>query len=85
MPLLQVRDIPGELYEKISRIAHVQHRSIAQQTIVLLENGLNITEERRGRRKAALQEIDKLTIENPEQFPDPAELIRKDRDDRRGR
>jgi Fe-S cluster biosynthesis and repair protein YggX len=79
MPLLQVQDIPGELYNEISRTAQVQHRSIAQQTIVLLKNGLNSTEERMERRKAVLREIDKLMIENPEQLPDPAELNQEDK------
>jgi hypothetical protein len=85
MPLLQVRDIPVELYEEITRMAHIQHRSIAQQTIVLLKGALNITEERVIRRKAVLEEIDKLAIENAGQFPDPAKLTREDRDDRGGR
>jgi hypothetical protein len=74
--------MPAELYEKISQTARLRNRSIAQQTIALLKNALNITEERLMRRKAVLREIDKLTIENPEQFPDPAKLTREDRDDR---
>jgi hypothetical protein len=80
MPLLQVRDIPQELYETISRVAKQENRSIAQETIVLLKKALNITGERTLRRKAVLREIDNLYIENADSFPDPALLIREDRD-----
>jgi hypothetical protein len=80
MPLLQVRDIPNELYTTISRVAQMENRSIAQQTIVLLKKALNINNERMARRKSVLQEIDNLQIENAQEFPDPAKLTREDRD-----
>jgi hypothetical protein len=80
MPLLQVRDIPKELYETISRVAQMENRSISQQTIVLLKTALNITSERMARRKSVLQEIDNLQIKNTQKFPDPAKLTREDRD-----
>jgi hypothetical protein len=80
MPLLQVRDIPAELYEKISRVAHMENLSIAQQTIVLLKKTLSITGERVTRRKSVLQEIDTLAIKNANRFPDPAKLTREARD-----
>jgi Fe-S cluster biosynthesis and repair protein YggX len=80
MPLLQVRDIPKELYETLSRVAQLENRSISQQTIVLLKKALNITNERMARRKSVLQEIDNLQIKNAQKFPDPAKLTREDRD-----
>jgi hypothetical protein len=80
MPLLQVRDVPKEVYEKLSLTARMENRSIAQQTIVLLKTALNITEERMIRRKSVFQEIDTLNIKNADKFPDPARLIREDRD-----
>jgi hypothetical protein len=80
MPLLQVRDIPKELYETISHVAQMENRSISQQTIVLLKNALNITHERKMRRKYALQEVDNLNIKNADSFPDPAKFTREDRD-----
>jgi hypothetical protein len=80
MPLLQVRDIPEDLYEKLSRIAEADNRSIAQETIVLLKKALGYTEERKARRKRILDEIQKLNIPNTKKFPDPAELIREDRE-----
>jgi hypothetical protein len=80
MPLLQIKDMPTELYEKISRAAQRDNRSVARQTIVLLQNALSITEARMARRKNALREIDAFNIKNTSEFPDPASLIREDRD-----
>jgi len=80
MPLLQVRDFPKELYDTISRVAQAENRSIPQQTIVLLKTALNITQERKIRRKTVLHEIDNLNIKNTNKFPDPADLTREDRD-----
>jgi hypothetical protein len=40
MPLLQVRDFPADIYEEIKFKAKSQHRTIAQQTIVLIKDGL---------------------------------------------
>jgi hypothetical protein len=80
MPLLQVRDIPRELYETISRVARMENRSISQQTVVLLKKALNITNERMARRKSVLREIDSIHIKNTHKFPSPAALTREDRD-----
>ena len=80
MPLLQVRDFPAELYEAISRTAREENRSVPQQTVVLLKNALNITGERKERRKTILREISHLTVKNSESFPDPVKMIREDRD-----
>jgi hypothetical protein len=80
MPLLQVRDFPGELYETISRVAQVENRSISQQTIVLLKTALSITKERMARRKSVLEEIDRFNIKDTQRFPDPAKFTREDRD-----
>ncbi|GHU66757.1 hypothetical protein FACS189447_08200 [Spirochaetia bacterium] len=80
MPLLQVRDCPQELYETISQVAEMENRSISQQTIALLKNALNLTQERKLRRKSVLQRIKNLNFKNTDAFPDPAKLIREDRD-----
>jgi hypothetical protein len=79
MPLLQVRDIPDELYERIALTARAENRSVAQQTIVLLKDSLNNTAQRIARRKSVLKEIDGLDIKNTDNFPDPAKLTREDR------
>ncbi len=80
MPLLQVRDMPQDLYEKLSQVAESENRSIAQETIVLLRKALNLTEERITRRKKILETIQKTKIEGTDTFPDPVHLIREDRE-----
>ena len=80
MPLLQVRDVPVELYETLSRVAESENRSIAQETIVLLKKALNYQEERGARRKRVLDEIKSMKFTNTDSFPDPADLIREDRE-----
>ncbi|HPX27215.1 MAG TPA: hypothetical protein PLG87_10450 [Treponemataceae bacterium] len=80
MPLLQVRDIPEDLYDTLSKVAEAENRSIAQETIVLLKKSLNFTQGRIARRKQVLAEIKKLNIPNVDSFPNPADLIREDRD-----
>ena len=37
MPALQVREFPDDLYEQLKQYAASQHRSMAQQTIVAVE------------------------------------------------
>lgn len=80
MPLLQVRDMPEDLYEKLTRVAEAENRSIAQETIALLKKALGYKEERTARRKRILEEIRLNKIDNVDEFPDPADLIREDRE-----
>jgi len=80
MPLLQVRNIPQDVYDSLSRLAQQDNRSIAQETIVLLRKALHLDQERSIRRKNILEEIKNLQISGTEDFPDPADLIRQDRE-----
>jgi plasmid stability protein len=81
MAILQVRDVPDELYESLSAIAKIENRSISQETIFLLKNALQLKSERHARRKSILSEIDQLKLQTQNtDFPDPADLIREDRD-----
>ncbi len=79
MPLLQVRDIPEDLYRKLADVAQQDNRSIAQETIVLLKKALQFKESRQSRRKRVLNEISDNPLEGADDFPDPADLIREDR------
>ncbi len=79
MALLQVRDIPEDLYNELSRVAKQDNRSIAQETIVLLRTALEIDTERVKKRKALLAEAKELNIDGNDKLADPVELIREDR------
>ena len=80
MPLLQVRDLPEDLYEKLSAVAAADNRSIAQETIVLLRKALGLQEERMLRRKKLFEEIKSRKVPGIGSFPDAAALIREDRE-----
>jgi hypothetical protein len=80
MPLLQVRDMPEDLYEKLSQVAEQDNRSITQETIVLLKKALNYKESRVSRRKRILSEIRNNKLKDSNTLPDPAILIREDRE-----
>jgi len=77
---LQVRDLPEAVYKKLSLKAAQEHRSLAQETVVLLEQGLGISSSRRQRRQKLLTEIrEKRKNENYNKLPSPVMLIREDR------
>ena len=80
IPLLQVRDMPEDLYKTLAEIAEQDNRSIAQETIYLLKKALNYKESRQSRRKRILTEIHSNPIKDVEALPDPAALIREDRE-----
>ena len=42
MPLLQVKDFPGSVYERLRQCAREENRSIAQQTLTIIEDYLNM-------------------------------------------
>ena len=80
MPLLQVRDIPEDLYDELSKVAKQDNRSIAQETIVLLRSALKLDTERIKRRKSLIDEARALNIDSADTLPDPVDLIREDRE-----
>ena len=80
MPLLQVRECPEDIYRKIMYAAKVENRTIAQQTVVLLEKGLGQQETNMSRRKNLLDRIQKRRIPEEIKAVDAALLVREDRD-----
>jgi hypothetical protein len=80
MPLLQVRDVPEDIYRKLAQTAKSEHRSIAQQTMVLLKKALDFKQDRVSRRKAVIERIRIAGLGKGKRFTDPAILIREDRD-----
>jgi plasmid stability protein len=80
MALLQVRNCPDDLYEVLTVIAQSEHRSVAQQTVVLLKSAIGGQEQKRKYRQVLL---DSLRLREPilaEGYPSPADLVREDRD-----
>ncbi|GHV83573.1 hypothetical protein AGMMS50212_09130 [Spirochaetia bacterium] len=80
MPLLQVRDFPKDIYEKIGMAAEKEHRTIAQQTIVLIKKSLNQEESGKERRRQLIEKCNLRIIPDEVKAIDAAKLIREDRE-----
>jgi len=79
MPLLQVRDFPGDIYALIKSKARQEHRTVSQQTVVLIKNGLGIGFSPRERRLQIMEEIKKMDIPKEAQEFDVIKSIQEDR------
>jgi len=78
MPTLQVRDLPEDVYTQLHYLAEKEHRSLAQETIILLKEGMISRLGNKERRKRLIEIIKKTNIDND--LPDPVQLVREDRD-----
>ena len=79
MRTLQVRDLPEEVYAQLSYLAEKEHRSLTQEAIVLLKEGIDAKIGNRDRRRKVLEKMTQLGIDG-DSLPDPVALIREDRD-----
>ena len=79
MPTLQVRDLPEDVYVQLNYLAEKEHRSMAQETIVMLKEGIVSRLGNKERRKKLLDTANVLDIDGVI-LPDAADLIRKDRE-----
>ena len=81
MASLQVRELPENIYSLLKRRAEAEHRSIAQEAIVLLAKGLDTLIAPKERRTRLLQKIEEEAELNSGTVAklDPVKLIREDR------
>jgi hypothetical protein len=79
MPLLQVRDFPADIYEEIKFVAKCQRRTIAQQTIVLIKDGLEKEISNKERRLKALERTTNMFVPEEAKKFDVVKAIREDR------
>ncbi len=80
MAILHVRNVPEKLYKRIQKLAEEENRSLTNEVIELLSQGLRARETRRG----AAEAIERIRtrarkIELPRGWKDSAELLREDR------
>jgi len=80
MALLQVRNFPDDIYEELTLHAKIEHRSIAQQTVVMLRSALGEQENPKRKRQELLQRLLEEESVISGEYPSPADLIREDRD-----
>ena len=79
MPLIQVRDVPDHIYRRLAEQAKKERRSLAQQVVAVLADGLDVELDARHRRQAILRAIASEPYANRRKLSDPARLIREDR------
>ena len=80
MALLQVRSFPDDIYNDLALVAKREHRSVAQQTIVLLRSALGEQDQRKLRRQEFLRELMTEPPVMTGDYPSAADLAREDRD-----
>ena len=81
MVSLHIRKLPENIYSVLKQRAEAEHRSIAQEAIVLLAKGLDTSIAPKERRTMLLQRIEEEAELNSGTAAkrDPVELIREDR------
>ena len=80
MPLLQVRDFPGDVYEELKVKARQENRSIAQQAVVFIKKGLNEELSSHEQRRKILDEINSWVVPKSAKKIDFVRWIREDRE-----
>ncbi len=80
MASLQVRELPEIIYRKLQRLAKIENRSLAQEAVIVLAQGLNCGISPKARRRQLLQNIaGRSSVLTGTAFSDPVKLIREDR------
>ena len=79
MPTIQVRNLPEDIYIQLNYLAEKEHRSLAQETVVLLKEGMDTKLGNKERRKRLLEKIKTLAIDGSN-ATDPVSFMREDRD-----
>jgi len=79
MPTLQVRDLPADVYRQLSYLAEKENRSLTQEAIVILKEGIEVKLGDKSRRLEALRKLEELGLDGTG-LPDPVALVREDRE-----
>ena len=80
MASLQIREMPDDLYESLKLKAEKDHRSLAQQAIVLLSEALRTQGRDSSRRMNALKRIQSSKVVTKSKDISIVELIQEDRE-----
>lgn len=76
--VIHVRDIPDDIYRRLTDQAKEERRSLTQQVIAVLARGLNARVDAKGRRRIALEAIQSDRVHTG-RLSNPAKLVREDR------
>ena len=78
MPALQIRDLPKEMYERLAALAEQDCRSLSQEALVFLREGIERRCGARRSRRDALAAIGGIRLSKGT-ISDSTALIREDR------
>ena len=78
MPILHVRGVPEDLYDRLRQLAQARHRSLSAQVLTMLSDALR-EEERRQEQSRALAAIRRRRFRPPAGTPTSTDLLREDR------
>ncbi len=79
MPSLQVRELPDHIYYKLQKRAASEHRSLAQEAVIVLAEGLNSSISPKIRREQVLHNIGQSKPDKSVLLIDPVDMVREDR------
>ncbi|MCU7837609.1 MAG: hypothetical protein KZQ83_20510 [gamma proteobacterium symbiont of Taylorina sp.] len=79
MPSLQVRELPENIYNLLQKQAIAEHRSLAQEAVIVLAKGLNTSISNKTRREKLLNSIKTNQTNEMIKQIDPIEFIKEDR------
>jgi plasmid stability protein len=81
MSSLQVRDLPDNIYYQLQKNARAEHRSLAQEAVVILARGLKVSASNRDRREKLLEIISLSSVqESVDEQVNLVDLVREDRE-----
>ncbi len=80
MPILQIRDVPDDVYQGVAAAARAEQRSLSQQAVVELRRALGLGGP--DRRAALIDHLRASGRRLPLQAPSPEALQREDREAR---
>jgi plasmid stability protein len=78
MPILQLNDVPSDLYERLQALAEAHQRTPEAEAMRLLQRGL-LAETARPSQAELLAELQRRSFVPPPGSPDSVELLREDR------
>ncbi len=80
MAILQIRDVPDDVYQAVAAAAKAEQRSLSQQAVVELRRALNL--ETTNRVATTVERLRNSGRRLPPRAPAPEALLREDRDAR---
>ncbi|MBI4238550.1 MAG: hypothetical protein HY696_09080 [Deltaproteobacteria bacterium] len=80
MPHIQIRDVPETLHRRLRALAEEEQRSLSQQALVLLRQGLTRVQGALGSRQELFERIRRRRVRWAGRRPNVTRLVREDRE-----